>query len=110
MLFGKYTVSNNASLNAYFPIYSTPSSITNFVSVVALYVPSNADSPISLTLPGMVSEDKWCRWNAFSPILTTDFGIARAVNLAPANALAPISVTVSGISMDSRRIFMENTP
>ena len=75
-----------------------PFSIVSFFNVIALNVPSNADSPISFTLPGITSSSMWCKWKAFLPIFVTDAGIVRLVSLAPANAISPISVTVSGMS------------
>ncbi len=73
-----------------------------------MYVPSKAESPISSTVPGIVSSVNLCRWNALIPIFLTDAGISRDVSLAPANAICSISVTVSGISTDSSQIFIEN--
>ncbi len=87
-------VSSRQELNAFFPILVTPFEIVTDFKEQLL----KADSLISLTLPGMVTEDSLVLAKADFPITVTESGIetdAKSEQFSKAESL--IVVTPSGI-------------
>ena len=68
--------------------------IVTFVTLLQLL---NADIPMLVTLPGIVTLVKPLSANAYAPMLVTLFGIVTLVRPLNSNAYPPMLVTLSGI-------------
>ena len=99
---GSSTDDKSCPLNAFDPtVPLKPSlSLSDFSEAgIASAVFSNADLPMLVTLPGIVTSANWLFINALSPIFFRLSGRLTVVALQPTNALLPISVTPSGITI-----------